>query len=80
MERVTSECADAIAEVIADDTGLPTEAVPAARGRAGRHGQVSARFWLAEGTVRIPQDQATELVTSLAWRGIRGFPRSADPG
>jgi hypothetical protein len=37
--------------------------------------QVSARYWLAkEG--RIPQDEAANLVSGLAWRGIRGFPRT----
>jgi hypothetical protein len=23
----------------------------------------------------LPQEQATDLIASLAWRGIRGFPR-----
>jgi hypothetical protein len=36
--------------------------------------QVSARFWL-ECAPTISQQQATELITRLAWRGIRGFPR-----
>lgn len=37
--------------------------------------QVSARFWLdTEG--ELPQPQAIELISSLAWRGIRGFPRT----
>jgi hypothetical protein len=36
---------------------------------------VSARFWLdTEG--EIPQKEAASLVTALAWRGIRGFPRT----
>ena len=37
VDRVTAQCAEAIAEVIADDTGLPDRGVAAARGRAGRH-------------------------------------------
>jgi hypothetical protein len=37
--------------------------------------QVSARFWLdTEGG--IEQRDAAGLVAGLAWRGIRGFPRT----
>ena len=38
--------------------------------------QVSARYWLAAGNPAVPQEQAADLVASLAWRGIRGFPRT----
>ena len=39
---------------------------------------MSARFWLdTEG--EIPQRDAAGLVSALAWRGIRGFPRTDDP-
>ena len=35
--------------------------------------QVSARYWLAdEGS--IPRDAAVQLLASLSWRGIGGFP------
>jgi hypothetical protein len=37
--------------------------------------QVSARFWLDDPR-EIPQQDAATLVASLAWRGIRGFPRA----
>ena len=40
-------------------------------------GQVSARFWLAEGGT-IDQDEAAALVAGLAWRGIGGYPRTDD--
>jgi len=74
VERVTLLCADAIAEVIADDTGFPEEASRLLAVALVGMSQVSARFWLdADG--RIPQEQAVELISSLAWRGIRGFPR-----
>jgi hypothetical protein len=39
--------------------------------------QVSARFWLdADGS--ISQQDAATLVSGLAWRGIRGYPRTDD--
>ena len=74
VDRVTLLCADAIAEVIADDTGFPPEASQLLAVALVGMSQVSARFWLqAEGA--FPQEQATALISSLAWRGIRGFPR-----
>ena len=39
--------------------------------------QVSARFWLAGGG-QITQDDAAALIAGLAWRGIRGYPRTDD--
>lgn len=35
--------------------------------------QVVARYWLASGS-DVPRDTAVQLLTSLAWRGIAGFP------
>ena len=39
--------------------------------------QVSARFWVSEsvaGSGDLTRAQAIELVSGLAWRGIRGYP------
>ena len=75
VERVTNECAEFIAAVIHDDTGLPAEESELLAVSLVGMAQVSARFWLAkEG--RIAQDDAATLVAGLAWRGIRGFPRT----
>jgi hypothetical protein len=74
VDRVTLSCADAIAEVIADDTGFPPEASRLLAVALVGMSQVSARFWLdTDGA--LPRKDATELISSLAWRGIRGFPR-----
>jgi hypothetical protein len=35
--------------------------------------QVVARSWLHSDR-SVPRDQAVQLLTSLAWRGIAGFP------
>jgi AcrR family transcriptional regulator len=74
VDRVTLQCADLIAEVIADDTGLPADVAQLLAAALVGMNQVSARFWL-ESEPNISQQQATELITLLAWRGIRGFPR-----
>ena len=74
LDRVTLQCADAISEVIADDTGLPADVAQLLAAALVGMNQVSARFWL-ESEPNLAQRQATELITRLAWRGIRGFPR-----
>lgn len=77
VDRVTVECARLIAHVIADDTGLPEEQSQLLAVSLVGMGQVSARFWLQErGT--ITQDEAASLVAGLAWRGIRGYPRTEE--
>jgi AcrR family transcriptional regulator len=74
VDRVTHECADAIAEVIADDTGFPAESSRLLAVALVGMSQVSARYWLADDGP-LPQSDAIELIASLGWRGIRGFPR-----
>ncbi len=73
LERVTLECADMIAHVIHDDTGLPDEASRLLAVSLVGMAQVSARFWLADGG-GVSRDDAVALVAGLAWRGIRGYP------
>jgi AcrR family transcriptional regulator len=73
VERVTTECAAMIADVIHDDTGLPGEASRLLAVSLVGMAQVSARFWISE-AAGITQPQAVELVSGLAWRGIRGYP------
>ncbi|GGD28082.1 TetR family transcriptional regulator [Nocardioides daphniae] len=79
VDRVTDDCAAAIAEVIQQDTGLPREASLLLAVSLVGMGQVSARFWLsgsgADGT--ITQADAAALVAGLAWRGIRGYPKES---
>ena len=74
VDRVNRECAEAVAEVIADDTGFPAEASYLLAVALVGMSQVSARFWL-DNESSISRAHATELIASLAWRGIRGFPR-----
>jgi AcrR family transcriptional regulator len=72
--RVNNDIADAIAAVITEDTSLPAaEAKLLAISLVGL-AQVSARFWVSPDSPQIPLAEAKQLVSSLAWRGLRGFP------
>ena len=73
VDRVTTECAALIAEIIKADTGLPDQASELLAVSLVGMAQVWARFWLA-GASDITQDDAAALVAGLAWRGIRGYP------
>ena len=73
VDRVTTECADMIAHVIHDDTGLPDEASRLLAVSLVGMAQVSARFWTTD-TAGISRTDAVALVSGLAWRGIRGYP------
>ncbi len=75
VDRVTTECATLIAEVIHDDTGLPDEASRLLAVSLVGMAQVSARFWLTEAG-GISRPDAAALVAGLAWRGIRGYPKT----
>src|SRR4051812_25774933 len=74
VDRGTRACVEAIADVIAADTGSdPEQALLLASGLTGL-AETSARWWLPrKGTVA--RDEAVALMSSLAWRGISGFPR-----
>lgn len=74
VDRGSRLCAEAIAEVIAADTGVdPERALLLAAGLTGLS-ERSARWWLPrKGTVS--RDEAVALMSALAWRGISGFPR-----
>jgi AcrR family transcriptional regulator len=72
--RVNNDIADAIARVIAEDTALPVpEAKLLAISLVGL-AQVSARFWVSAESAQIPLAEAKQLVSTLAWRGLRGLP------
>jgi AcrR family transcriptional regulator len=73
VDRVTTECADMIAHVIHDDTGLPAEAARLLAVSLVGMAQVSARFWMTD-AAGISRSDAVALVSGLAWRGIRGYP------
>jgi AcrR family transcriptional regulator len=77
VERVTRDCAEAIAKVIHEDTGLSHEQSRLLAVSLVGMAQVRARFWLDD-PHEIDREDAATLVAGLAWRGIRGFPRADD--
>jgi AcrR family transcriptional regulator len=73
VDRVSRECAEAVSEVIAEDTALPAEeSMLLATGLCGM-AQITARYWLSRESA-LPRDAAAKLISSLSWRGIAGFP------
>ncbi len=73
VERMVSECVDAIAQTIAHDTGFrEEEALLLSVGLSGL-AEVGARWWLASDR-RLSKERAVELIVSLSWRGISGAP------
>jgi AcrR family transcriptional regulator len=77
VDRVTRETTEAVSEVIADDTGLPPDSSHLLAASLVGLSQFGARYWLSSGSP-LAQDDAARLAASLAWRGIRGFPRTTD--
>ncbi|MFA1540717.1 TetR/AcrR family transcriptional regulator [Actinomadura monticuli] len=77
VDRANQQCAEMIAQVIAEDTGAAAEeAHLLGMGLVGM-AEVSARFWLSQHRA-IPKDTAEKIIARLAWRGISGFPRTTD--
>ncbi|HEY8482899.1 MAG TPA: TetR/AcrR family transcriptional regulator [Spirillospora sp.] len=77
VDRANQQCAEMIAQVIAEDTNAPSdEAHLLGMGLVGM-AEVSARYWLSQQRA-IPKDTAEKLIARLAWRGISGFPLSGE--
>jgi AcrR family transcriptional regulator len=72
--RVNNDVADLIAAVIAEDTQLPREQAKLLAISLVGLAQVGARYWVSERSSSIDLEQAKQLVSTLAWRGISGFP------
>ena len=79
VDRADLAVAQAIAHVITEDTGLnPQQALLLGSGMLGMS-QVVARRWLRHARTEISREEAAELIASLGWRGISGFPLSHPP-
>ena len=77
VDRVVNESAAAIAEVIHEDTGLPTPAAHLLAVSLVGMGHVGARNWLSADS-QLSRAEAVELAAGLAWRGIGGFPKGEE--
>jgi AcrR family transcriptional regulator len=78
VDRVNTLCAEAIAEVIAEDTALPPEQATLLGTALAGMAQVTARYWLT-GNGDIPREEAARLVAQLSWRGLGAFPLTGSP-
>lgn len=79
VDRVHEAIAARIADVISTDTGLSNDqAMLLGSGLQGL-AQVAATRWLNSDQSTMPQEEAADLVSALAWRGIRSFPLSHPP-
>jgi AcrR family transcriptional regulator len=75
VDAVTERCAQAIAEVIREDTALPADEAMLLGVALTGQAQVTARYWMVtHGS--IPRDAAARLIGQLSWRGLGGFPKT----
>ncbi|MBO0850626.1 MAG: TetR/AcrR family transcriptional regulator [Pseudonocardia sp.] len=77
IDRALTDCIDVVTDAVTTDAGLDHErARLLAVGLVGLS-QVAAQYWLDSGQA-VPQDEAVELMSRLAWRGIAHFPMVHD--
>jgi len=73
VETALSDCIEAIAAAVTADAGLDEQrARLLAVGLVGLS-QLAARYWLDTGRT-LSRDEAVSLMSTLAWRGLAGFP------
>ena len=73
VDGALTRCIDSVASAVTADAGLDTaRARLLAVGLVGLS-QVAAQYWLDSDQV-VPRDEAVGLMSSLAWRGLAGFP------
>jgi AcrR family transcriptional regulator len=77
VDRVNLACAQAVSNVIAEDTGFNRDAAMLLAAGLTGSAQVAARWWLTHAD-KVSRTDAEDLVSALSWRGISGFPRSED--
>jgi AcrR family transcriptional regulator len=78
VDGALNRCIDLVAEAVTTDAGMDA---PRARllavGLVGLS-QVGAQYWL-DSDRDVPRDEAVALMSSLAWRGLAGFPMVERP-
>ncbi|WP_346770757.1 TetR/AcrR family transcriptional regulator [Luteipulveratus flavus] len=79
VERMMSQCAESVSEVVKEDTGFPQEQAHLIGMAMVGMCQVVARYWLSQGA-SIPREEAARLVAKLGWRGLGGLPLTDEAG
>jgi AcrR family transcriptional regulator len=74
VDSVTQKTMEAVADVVAEDTGLGRDAAELLATALTGSAQVVARWWLAKERP-VSQEEAIRLLEALLWRGISNFPR-----
>ncbi len=74
LDALEMNCAEAIAEVIAQDTGVDDERALLLGSALAGMAQVAARHWLAQAG-DVGEAEAATIITALAWRGLGSFPK-----
>ena len=74
LDAVEMNCAEAIAELIAEDPGAADQRALLLGSALAGMAQVAARHWLAQGG-DVPEAEAARMISSLAWRGLGSFPK-----
>jgi AcrR family transcriptional regulator len=77
VEAVTAKTMEAVADVVAGDTGLDRASAELLATALTGAAQVAARWWLASERP-VSQRDAIRLLEGLLWRGIANFPRTGD--
>jgi len=76
-ERLSRNCAEAMADTIAADTGVPREQAELLSVGLLGSAELSARYWLDTDRA-VDKADAVRLLSHLAWRGISGYPRQGE--
>lgn len=79
-DRVTSaerQLATVVTDIIAEDTDLPRASAELLGFALSTMAHTSARSWLVYENP-LPRREAAALISQLAWRGIRAFPRAGE--
>ncbi|WP_299440936.1 TetR/AcrR family transcriptional regulator [uncultured Phycicoccus sp.] len=77
LDSLEMTCAEAISDVIAEDTGADEERALLLGSALAGMAQVAARHWLAQDS-GIPEPEAASIISMLAWRGLGSFPKVGD--
>jgi len=77
LDETDRKCADMVSQVIKEDAGLGDDEAHLLGISLVGMAQVSARYWLST-LGGIPRQAAEQLVARLAWRGISGWPLTAE--
>lgn len=80
LAKTNDAIAAHIAHLIAEDTGLSTDESLILGAALAGMAQTAARQWIDGASATPSREQAIDLVSRLAWRGVRGFPVPAAGG